>query len=161
MDFTNLKEKMLWLKDKAIKITNETIEKWAEAIQNSSFTLSDLEWIEKFIWKSKNYYNDVMKKEISKRVIVIFAQKWSDFFKKALYILPVVYTKSWTRNIEIKIADAWVEWLDLSKYNVITLPSLVLFENEKVLKLVAGEEKINKIVTGLTLDIEKTVLDAV
>lgn len=159
MDFTNLKEKVLWLKDKAKKITNETIEKWAEAIQNSSFTLSDLEWIEKFIWKSKNYYNDVMKKEVSKRVIVIFAQKWSDFFKKALYILPVVYTKSWTRNIEIKIADAWVEWLDLTKYNVTVLPSLVLFENEKVLKLVAGEEKINKIVTGLTLDIEKTVLE--
>lgn len=159
MNFEEIKWKMLWLKEKALSVANEAIEKWAEVIQNSSFTINDLEWLESFISKSKNYYNDVTKKEVSKRVIVIFAEKWSDFFKKALYILPVVYTKSWTRNIEIKIVDTWISWLDLLKYQTSILPSLVMFENEKVLKVVAGEEKINKIVTGLTLDIEKSVLE--
>nr|MDD3720164.1 hypothetical protein [Candidatus Gracilibacteria bacterium] len=159
MNFEEIKGKMLGLKEKALSVANEAIEKGAEVIQNSSFTINDLEGLESFISKSKNYYNDVTKKEVSKRVIVIFAEKGSDFFKKALYILPVVYTKSWTRNIEIKIVDTGISGLDLLKYQTSILPSLVMFENEKVLKVVAGEEKINKIVTGLTLDIEKSVLE--
>jgi hypothetical protein len=36
---------------------------------------------------------------------------------------------------------------------------LVLFENEKVVKVVATEEKINKIVKSFTLDIEKSIKD--
>lgn len=161
MNLASLKEKMNWLKDKAIDLTNKTLEKWAEAIQNSAFTINDLQTLNDFIAKSKNYYNDVTKKEVCKKVIVLFASKETDFFKKALYILPVVYTKSWTANISVKIVDSSIEWLDLTKYTITSLPSLVLFENEKVVKVVAGEEKINKIVTGLTLDIEKTVLETV
>lgn len=157
MDFSIIKEKVIWFKDKAVDAANKTLEKWAEAIQKSSFTLTDLSALEWFIAKSKNYYNDVMKKEITKCVIVIFAPKNTDFYKKALYILPIVYTKSWTLNIEVKIVDSSIEWLDISKYNITELPSLVLFENEKVVKVVAGEEKINKIVTGLTLDIISTI----
>ncbi len=157
MNFASLKEKMNWLKDKAIDITNKTLEKWAEAIQKSNFTIVDLATLESFISKSKNYYNDVMKKEVTKCVIVIFATKGTDFFKKALYILPVVYTKSWTANIEVKLVDTNIEWIDLLKYNITELPSLVLFENEKVIKVVAWEEKINKIVTGLNLDIVSTI----
>jgi hypothetical protein len=47
----------------------------------------------------------------------------------------------------------------LLRFQITVLPSLVLFENEKVVKVVATEEKINKIINNLSLDIEKSIKD--
>ncbi len=153
-----IKEKLLEAKNTTIKFSKNIISNWATKLQESSLTISKIDDLEKFVEKSRNYYNDVMKKEVTKKVIVIFAPKNSDFYKKALYILPVIYTKAWTTNIDVRMSDSWIEWLDLNKYAVLELPSLVYFENEKVEKIVAGEEKINKIVKGLTLNVESTIL---
>jgi hypothetical protein len=125
----------------------------------SNFTIKTLFELEDFIWKSKNYFSESSNKEETKKIICIFASKESDFFKKFLYELPVIYTKAWTRNIWIKLVESSLEWLDLSKYQIVSIPSLVLFENEKVVKVVATEEKINKIVKSLSLDIEKSIKD--
>lgn len=159
MDFSKLKEKFSSFKSDSLKLYNETVEKTAKKLIESNFTIKTLFELEDFIWKSKNYFSESSNKEETKRIICIFASKESDFFKKFLYELPVIYTKAWARNIWIKLVESSLEWLELSKYQIVSIPSLVLFENEKVVKVVATEEKINKIVKSLTLDIEKTIKD--
>ncbi len=159
MDFSKLKEKFSSIKSDSLKLYNETVEKTAKKLIESNFTIKTLFELEDFIWKSKNYFSESSNKEETKKIICIFASKESDFFKKFLYELPVIYTKAWTRNIWIKLVESSLEWLDLSKYQIVSIPSLVLFENEKVVKVVATEEKINKIVKSLSLDIEKSIKD--
>lgn len=159
MDFSKFKEKFSSIKSSTAKFYNETVEKTAKKLVDSNFTIKTLFELEDFIWKSKNYYSEESWKEIWKKIICIFASKESDFFKNFLYELPVIYTKAWSRNIGIKLVDSSFEWLDLSRFQITSLPSLVLFENVKVTKVVATEEKINKIVKSLTLDIEKSIKD--
>ncbi|MFA5917211.1 MAG: hypothetical protein WC850_03145 [Candidatus Gracilibacteria bacterium] len=159
MDFSKLKEKFSSFKSDSLKLYNETVEKTAKKLIESNFTIKTLFELEDFIGKSKNYFSESSNKEETKRIICIFASKESDFFKKFLYELPVIYTKAWARNIGIKLVESSLEGLELSKYQIVSIPSLVLFENEKVVKVVATEEKINKIVKSLTLDIEKTIKD--
>lgn len=157
MDFWQLKEKLLQAKNKSIDVFNKTVEKWTGKLIESNLTIKTLFDLDNFISKSKNVYNPQTWQDSVKKVICIFASKESDFFKKSLYILPVIFTKWWTSNISVKLVDSSLEWLDLKKFEVETLPSLVLIENEKVIKVVAWEEKIDKIVTWLTLDIEKSL----
>lgn len=159
MDFSKLKEKFSSIKSETLKFYNETVDKTAKKLIESNFTIKTLFELQDFIWKSKNYFSESSNKEETKMIICIFASKESDFFKKFLYELPVIYTKAWSRNIGIKLVESSLEWLDLSKYQIVSIPSLVLFENEKVVKVVATEEKINKIVKSLTLDIEKSIKD--
>jgi hypothetical protein len=85
------------------------LEKSSITLKNSNLNISNLERFELFINKSENYYNEVVKKEYSRNVIVIFASKDSDFYKKALYIFPVVFTKAWSANIEFKLVDSSIE----------------------------------------------------
>jgi len=47
--------------------------------------------------------------------------------------------------------------VDLKKYTFKTYPSLILFENLKVSKVIEGEENIQKVVNSLSLDINKTI----
>ncbi len=159
MDFSKLKEKFSSIKLDTLKLYNDTVEKTAKKLVESNFTIKTLFELQDFIWKSKNYFSESSNKEEIKMIICIFASKESDFFKKFLYELPVIYTKAWARNIWIKLVESSLEWIDLSKYQIVSVPSLVLFENEKVIKVVATEEKINKIVNGLNLDIEKSIKD--
>jgi len=159
MDFSKFREKLSSIKSSTAKFYNETIENTAKKVVQSNFTIKTLFELEDFIWKSKNYFSEASGKEEWKKIICIFASKDSDFFKKFLYEIPLIYTKAWSRNIWIKLVESSFEGLDLLRFNVTVLPSLVLFENEKVAKVVATEEKINKIVNGLNLDIEKSIKD--
>jgi len=159
MDFSKLKEKFSSIKSNTLRLYNETVDKTAKKLIESNFTIKTLFELQDFIWKSKNYFSESSNKEETKMIICIFASKESDFFKNFLYELPVIYTKAWSRNIRIKLVESSLEWLDLSKYQIVSIPSLVLFENEKVVKVVATEEKINKIVKSLSLDIEKSIKD--
>ncbi|MDD3302505.1 MAG: hypothetical protein PHN31_03040 [Candidatus Gracilibacteria bacterium] len=159
MDFGKIKDKLQIAKNKTIEIFNKTIEKGASKLIESDLTVKTLFDLDNFIHKSKNSYNTETGKDIIKKIICIFASKESDFFKKSLYLLPIIYTKGWTNNIPVKLIDSNIEGLELNKFEIETIPSLVLIENEKVIKVVAGEEKINKIVTNLSLDIEKTVTE--
>jgi len=159
MDFSKFKDKLSSLKSSAVKVYNETVEKSAVKLIGSNFTIKTLFELEDFIWKSKNYFSEASGKEEWKKIICIFASKESDFFKKFLYEIPVIYTKAWSRNIWIKLVESSFDWLDLPRFQISVLPSLVLFENEKVAKVVATEEKINKIINNLSLDIEKSIKD--
>lgn len=159
MDFSKFKDKLSSLKSSTVKLYNETVEKWAVKLIGSNFTIKTLFELEDFIWKSKNYFSEASGKEEWKKIICIFASKESDFFKKFLYEIPLIYTKAWSRNIWIKLVESSFEGLDLLRFQITVLPSLVLFENEKVVKVVATEEKINKIINNLSLDIEKSIKD--
>ncbi|NDK08178.1 hypothetical protein EOM39_02930 [Candidatus Gracilibacteria bacterium] len=157
MDFSKFKEKLSTFKSTSVKFYNDTLDKTAKKLADSSFTIKTLFDLEDFIGKSKNYFSEASGKEEGKKIICIFAIKESEFFKNFLYELPVIYTKAWARNIGIKIVDSTIEGLELTRYGIKQLPSLVLFENEKVSKVIETEEKINKIIKGLTLDIEESI----
>ncbi len=161
MDFEKLKKQALKLKETATEKTKEAIEYSATKLWESSFTLKDINAFTGYISESKNkkWKNDKTgeEKEFVKQVIVIFVDPKSEFQKKMLLLFPVLFTKSYAQNISIKLADAHMKSLDVKKYKVEEVPSLVVFENEAVKQVVTGEEDIEKVVKWLSLDINKTI----
>ncbi len=149
MDFKNLKDSLL-------KVANQVIDKWVEVLQTSSFQISKIEELEALVETSKNY-TSVSGKEYSKKAIVIVADLKSDFYKKLLYLFPILYTKAWSQNIGIKIVWSELAGLDREKLGITTIPMLLVFGNRQVYKSFAGEENIFKIVSKLSLDIEKQI----
>lgn len=163
MDLKELKEKALKLKEKASKQTQKAIDYGAKKLTDSSLTINKKEELELLIKKStttkfKNKETWI-EKEYKHKVIIIFSDEWSDFFKKALYILPVISAKAFTQNISVKLAKSKIKWIKLSDYSVKakSLPCLVVFENEKVLKTIEGTENILKLVKSFDLDINKQI----
>lgn len=170
MDFNEFKEKAkqkaLELKVKASEHKQKAIEYGAKTITNSKNTISKKEDLELIIKKSatttfKNKETWVEKKTIHKS-LVIFADEGSDFFKDALYILPVMITKAFSQNISFKLALSKIEWVKLLDYNVKakTLPCLVVFEEEKVLKTIEWTQNILKLVKSFNLNINKLIDEA-
>lgn len=163
MDFKEIKEKALKLKKEASKQTQKAIDYGAKKLTNSSLTINKKEEIDSIILKSKTtkFTNKEtwLKKEYKHKSIIIFADEWSDFFKDALYILPVISAKAFTQNISVKLAKSKIEWIKLSEYKVKakTLPCLVVFEEEKVLKTIEWTENILKLVKSFDLDINKQI----
>lgn len=163
MDFKKLKEKALELKNKASEKTNEAIDYSAKKLSESKFTISKKEDLDKLIKKSKNtkFKNKETweEKEYKHKSIVIFADEKSSFYKDALYILPVIVTKAFTQNIEVKLAKTKIEWLDLKEYKIDEkeLASMIVFENEKIYKQINWKENILKLVKSFNLDINKQI----
>jgi len=158
MDFKELKKK-------ALEKTQKAIDYSANKLTNSSFTINKKEDLEKLIKKSvtttfKNKETWVEKKYKHKS-IAVFADEWSDFFKEALYIFPVIIAKAFTQNINVKLAKSKIEGVKLTDYKVDAqkLPCLVVFEEEKVLKTIEGTENILKLVKSFDLDINKQIDD--
>ena len=115
MDFKELKKK-------ALEKTQKAIDYSANKLTNSSFTINKKEDLEKLIKKSvtttfKNKETWVEKKYKHKS-IAVFADEWSDFFKEALYIFPVIIAKAFTQNINVKLAKSKIEGVKLTDYKV-------------------------------------------
>ena len=110
MDLAKLKKKAMAFKDKATEKTNNFIDASSKKLQESGFVLKDEKSFLDFIKKSKNYTNKDLK-EVKKRVIVICALKNSSFYKKALYMIPVLYTKSWAQNTALKLCSLDIKLL--------------------------------------------------
>lgn len=161
MDFKEIKEKALKLKEEASKQTQKAIDYGAEKLTNSSLTIDKKEEIDSIIEKSKTtkFTNKEtwVEKEYKHKSIIIFADEWSDFFKKALYILPVIAAKAFTQNISVKLAKSKIEKINLWDYKIKDLPSLVVFEEKKVLKTIEWTENILKLVKSFDLDINKQI----
>ncbi len=165
MDFKALKEKAIEnakkLKDKTVEFTDKTIDAAAKKLGESGFTLSSKKELEDFIKKSaETSFKDKetwVEKKYSHRVFVIFGDEKSDFFEKALIQLPVLAAKAFTQNTSIKLAKSKIKDIDLKNYKIKNIPSLVVFENEKFLKVIEGEENILKLVKSLSLDINKSI----
>ncbi len=150
----SFKEKMLQLKQKALELKDDLVEKWAEKLANSYLVIKTKEELNKLIeatipkeFVSKETWE---KKIFKKYAIVIFVKKDSDFYKQALLEIPVLATKAWSQNIPLKITD-------LDYKGVKNFPSLVVFENKKVYKILLGEENIKKIVKNVDFDIIKLI----
>lgn len=156
MDFAELKKK-------AIKFGNDMVETWAKKLAESSMVINKIEDLEKFIEKSKTKTftssETGVTKEFIKKVIVIFAEKDSSFMKKSLVWLPVLITKAFSQNIPLKMCDIKLE--ELKKYDIKKLPTLVVFETEKIIDVIEWEKDINKITKSLSIDINKSIEDSV
>jgi hypothetical protein len=106
MDFKSLKEK-------ALEHTNKAINYGADKLASSSLTISTKEELLLLIKKSattkfKNKETGI-EKEYKHKTIVIFAEEGSDFFKDALYMLPVITAKAFSQNISVKLAKSKIE----------------------------------------------------
>lgn len=158
MDFKKLiadaKTKTKEISDKAVKFSSE---KLAE----SSLTLKKAEEIQKIIDSSTNtkFKNSETgeTKTFVKNSIIIFWDEKSDFFKEALYILPVLATKGFSASISVKIANSDIKDFDYKKNNIEEFPSLVLYENKEIKKIITGKENILKLVKNIELDINKLI----
>lgn len=160
MDFKTLKQKALELKDKAVEITNKTIETSAQKLGESSLVLKTELELNDFVSKSENksyITKDWVSKISIKRVLIIFWDSKNDFFKNMLLYLPVLLTKSFYDNLSLKLVDINNEDIDIKKYNVEEIPSLVVLENKEIFKVIPWEENIKKVVKSLTLDINETI----
>lgn len=160
MDFSKLKEKALKLKEKAIELKDKTVDMTAEKISKSSLVLQTQEDFDNFVLKSENkvFVNkEGEEKLFEKRCLVIFWDSKEDFFKEFLVLIPVLLTKSFSQNIALKIVDVKNEKIDMKKYNFSKIPSLIVFENKEIYKIITWEDNIKKVVKSLTLDINKTI----
>ncbi len=147
------------LKEKAIKFKNDTVASWAKKLAESSMVIKTKEDLDKLIAKSKNtsFTNKETweTKNFTKYSIVVFAEKNSDFYEDALIQMPVLITKAFASSISLKMCDLDIK--ELSKYKIVETPTLALFSNEKLTKLVVWEENIKTIVKTLDLDIIKAI----
>jgi len=150
----SFKDKMLKLKQKALEIKDDLVEKWAEKLANSSLVIKDKQDLDKLIeatipkeFVSKETWE---KKIFKKYAIVIFVKKDTDFYKEALLEIPVLATKAWSQNIPLRITDLDYKWVK-------DFPSLVVFEDKKIYKILSGEENIKKIVKNVDFDIIKLI----
>lgn len=146
-------------KKKALKFKDDIIGKWAKKLWESSMVIKKIDNLNKFIEKSqtKSFTSKETgeTKEFIKKVIVVFAEKESSFFEKLLIWLPVLATKAFSQNIPFKICD--IDIKDLWEYKIKEQPCLVVFETEKVIKIIEWEENISKIIKKLDIDIIKAI----
>lgn len=152
MDFAELKKKALEAKDKLVETSTKKM-------VASSMVINTPEQLEAFIKKSET--KTITSKETGeektcvKKVIILFAEKDSDFLKKALLQFGVFYAKAFSQNIPFKMCD--LDLKEIKKYKVKSIPSLVVFETEKAIKFIEWEENIGKVVKDLSLDIMKAI----
>jgi len=160
MDFTELKKNALKFKDQAFEKGKEAVSYSAAKLGESGMTLQTVKDLDVFIQKSKNTeFKDVngVKKTFTKRVIVVFADTKSEFFKQMLYMFPVLIAKAFSQNISLSLADISMRELDVKKYQVSKKSTLVVFEDTKIIKTLEGDENIQKVVKAASLDINGTI----
>lgn len=152
MDFKSFKEKVIKFKD-------DTISSWAKKLAESNMVIKTVDDLNDIISKSKNtsFTNKETweTKNFTKHSVVIFSWKDSEFYKDALVGLPVLVTKAWSGWVALKMCD--LELKDLKKYKITEIPTLALFTNEKLEKIIIWEEDIKTIVKTLDLDIIKAI----
>ncbi len=150
----SFKDKMLRLKSKAIDIKNDLVDKSADYLANSSLVIKDKKQLDEIIASTipKEFTNNQTweKKQFKRYALIIFVKKDTNFYKESLIDIPVLATKAWTQNVNMKITDLEYKWVE-------TFPSLVVFENKKAIKILAWEENIKKIVKTMDFDIIKQI----
>lgn len=166
MDFKKLKDKALELKNKAIEISEKAVDYGTEKLIESGFVINNKEELDKIILKSKttsftNKETGEVKKYKHKSIIILADEK-SEFFNKLLYIFPIITTKAFSQNISVKLSKAEIDGVKLNEYSIekIDSPTLIVYEEEKILKTIKWEENILKLVKSFSLDINKLINDA-
>jgi len=153
----NASSKMLLIKNKAIKIKDDAFEK------SNKFIVWTKEELDLIINKSKttSFINKETNIErfFKHKSLVIFAEEWTNFYKKLLFIIPIIATKAYSQNISLKLAKTKIVWVNLVDYQVdmTKLPCIIVFEEEKFYKKIEWEENILKLVKSLNLDINELI----
>ncbi len=161
MDFKKIKDKLTEATKKAWELANEKLESTWKSIINSKASIKDKEWLDLLIEKSKN--KEFTSKEtwehkvFVKRSILIIAKEESDFFKSLTYEYPILVTKTFSQNIYLKLSKEKIDWYDYKDLWVEEIPSIVVFENAKKLKIISWKENIQKLVKSIKLDINKEI----
>lgn len=176
MDFKTLQEKAKQITQAWVDISKKSIKKAQEHSQkvfsstddflqkklsNSAIILKTSRELDDCIDTSKNTsYTDEktkIKKEFIKKSFVIFLEKDTAFSKNILYKIPILSAKVYSQNMQFGIVLWENKWMKIKKYSDAKLPSLILFENTQVKKVISWEENIQKVVNALSLDINKTI----
>lgn len=155
MNIKVLKKKASTFKTNTIKKIDGVIWNQANKLQSSKIVIAKISELEEFIKLSQTIKNKETWISTKKRVIVIFAEKDSDFYKWALFMIPILYTKTWTQNVQFKISS--IPLKKLKEYKVTQTPTLVVFENKKIYKRIKGQENIEKVVKSINLNINDTI----
>lgn len=154
------KEKFNLFKSKVIDFKDKTIDKTAKKVAESKIVIKDNEWLEELIEKSKNTSfksESWEEKTFTKRSFLIVWNKESDFFKDFLPSIPILLAKSFAQNVFLRFADINNKQIDLSNLDIKEHPSLIIYENKEVYKIISWDENIKKLVKDLTLDINKSI----
>ena len=160
MDFAKFKSKLGELKDKAVEFKDKTVENTAKKISESTLVLVNQQSFEEFIQKSENKKftsKEWVEKTFVKRVFILIWDSKKDFFKDLIVSLPILYTKAYSQSLLFKVVDISTGNIDYSKYEIKDFPSILVFENKELYKIIAGEENVKKVVKTLSLDINKTI----
>ena len=155
MDFASFKEKASQFTKKAGEKIDSSLNWVAQKYAGSKYIVSDEEELKKRIEKTKNTINEYGKTSI-KRLVVIYAEKDSEYYKKLLtYIAPIMYTKAFVQNIPFAITS--LDRKKLKKFDVTDSPAILIFENTKHVKTLIWEEAIEKVVKSTDFDINKLI----
>ncbi len=158
MDFKKFVETA---KNKTKEYSDKAVDFSSKKLSESKLTLKTAEELQKLIDSSQNtkFTNKEtwVEKSFVKHSIIILWDEKSDFFKQALYILPILATKGFTKNTSVKIARNDIKDFDYKTIQVEEFPSLVLFENKEVKKVITGKENILKLVKTWNFDINELV----
>ena len=161
MGLQDIKQKAKVLKSSAKESSRSALSYGKEKLATSRFMLDDMDKVEGFIDMSldSDFINKKSweEKVFKHKIIIIFLDVKSDFFTRMLYQFPILITKAFSQNIALKLADIRMSGLNKKDYGISSGPSLVLIENKKVLKVIEGEENIQKVVKTLNLDINKSI----
>lgn len=149
MDFKSIKSKLWVLKDNAEKYAKKAVENTAESFAKSGMVLNNDKSGDKFAALDKFL-------EKNKRVIVIFGEENTAFYKDIMIKMPVLYTKSFAQNFQFKIFGVNKED-SLEKLKIEKLPSMVIYKKWEISEVIEWEEKIMELVKKMSLDVENVV----
>lgn len=176
MDFTKFtqKAKELWKKWVAgwVAAWKMSLKAWKNAkdnamqfteksIRSSRFIIKDAGAFKKCIEDSREKtFTDVKTwevKKFNKTSLIFICEENSEFTRSLLFKLPIVFTKSFSQNIQFGLVLWDIEGIVFSDYSSEKIPFLILFENTAVKKVIHWEENIQKVVNSLNLDINKAI----
>ncbi|MDR3150140.1 MAG: hypothetical protein LBU14_00420 [Candidatus Peribacteria bacterium] len=139
MSFKSFKEKVL---DISIKAKNGIVNGTNKAVSFSSkgTVIKDRQILGKIIEKSKNtkFIDKKTQEEkiTKKRVIIVFMNEKSEFFKRTLSSYPILAVRTFYQSVIMRLAISDIKDIDLKQYGIERFPSLVVFENTKPIKVI-------------------------
>jgi len=161
MDLQILKEEAKKFWRKAKKVGEQVLSASADKLIESKYTLETLEEVSDCIAKSAPTIGTDSKtgkeKEFTHRVVILFADYESDFFKTLVYKLPILITKAYSQGVVFRIANIKMKSLDVKKHKISWDICMVVYENKKAIASHVWHEKIQKVVKSPSLDINNTI----
>ena len=146
---SSFKDKLIWFKNKVIDFS-------ARKLSDSSATIKDKKTLDETIAISKitTVKDKKTKKEktFKRYVVIFFWDESTDFFKELVVDYPIIAARAIAKNVVFKLAHSKIKWVTLSTYKIKQIPSLVVFEDEKVKEVMTEKENIEKLVKSFDLD---------